>query len=377
MLRNACLLTLGCVSPLLAQTGAAATITAGNVTFTQSALPATNTTLPGTADVLNTGGGDPLYQHWWWFRVGGDSRQFVFSNNGSATRVANSPTMITVWPDVDARGVFSATLVQTAVSTGATSGFVREDLTVTNLTPNQITLDLFAYTDLDVGGTSNNARGNLNSHVVQNATPNLSAECFAVGNTATEVRAFSGLRTSINSAAVYDLAGWTGTFGPGDYTGAFQWTLTLAPNASATVTDYLAVHAIRPQLNAYGTGLAGSNGTPQIAAPVFLLQDGIGMRNSSITLANGVPNGLAVLLLNLNQANQTMLGLQLYVDPVGADTTFVVANGTGGATRPFNLPASPNFGGASLYGQWLVLDPTVPNGLASYSGGLQMLLGRW
>lgn len=375
---SVCLIPLW-LAPLTAQTATSATITAGNISYTQGALPATSITVPAAGDDLNAGGGDVLAQHWWLFRVVGDTRQHVFPRDATATRVVTSPSMVTTWADVAGRGLISAALTQAVTSTGTSSGYLREDLIVTNIGTTPINLDLFAYTDFDTGGTSNAARGDLGSQVVQNATaPVLSAEFFGIGNTGAAVMASPTLLNNLTGNAVYDLPGWNGNFGPGDYSGAMQWSgIALAPNQSITVVDYLAIHSVRPQLNAYGTGIAGSNGTPLIGASEFFVQDGLTPRTAAWTVDNGVPAFIAALLVNLNQGSTMLAGLQVQVGLSGAAVVVTTLDNQGHGSVPLTVPPTPSFAGLSLYGQWFVADTTTPNGIASYSGGLQIVLGHW
>jgi hypothetical protein len=361
-----------------AQTTTSATITAGNVTYTQGALPASSTTVPTAGESLNAGNGDPLIQHWWFYRIVGDTRQFTFSNESSVTRVVTNPNMVTTWPDVGARGMISAVLRQAVVSTGTTGGYLREDMTITNISTMAITLNLFAYTNYDVNSTSNNVRGDLSSQVVQNTPPTHSVEFFAVGNTDAAVMTGTTLLNNIAGATVFDLPGWSGRFGPGDYTGAMQWSgLQLAPNQAVTVVDYLAIHSVRPQINSYGTGIAGSNGTPRIDASEFFLQDGLHPRTSDWTIENGVPGFLAALLVNTTQSNSTLAGMQVQVTLSGAQVVIITLDNQGRGVAPLTIRPTPSFVGVNLYGQWFVPDLTVPNGIASYSGGLHVVCGHW
>jgi hypothetical protein len=374
---SSCLL-LVLLAPVQAQTSTSATITNANVSYTQGALPATPTSVPTADESMDTGSGDPLVQHCWFFRILGETRQYTFANDATATRVVTNPNMVTTWPDVASRTMISATLTQTAVSTGTTSGYIREDMTVTNISSSPITVNLYAYTDFDVGGTANDARGDLNSQVVQNTTPTDSVEFFAVGNTTAAVMAGPTLLTNITGTVVYDLPGWTGSFGPGDYTGAVQWSgLLLSPNQAVTVVNFLSIHNTRPEVTAYGTALAGSNGTPAIGASEFFLQDGLHPRISNWTVENGVPGFIAALLVNFNQGNTTLAGMQVQVDLTGAQVVIITLDNQGRGIAPLALPPTPSFVGTSLYGQWFVADGTTTNGIASYSGGLHVVCGHW
>lgn len=372
------LVSLTLLPALAAQTNTSVTITSTNVTYTQGALPATSTTVPSSGDDFNAGGGDTLFQHWWFFRVTGDSRQFTFANDANATRVVTNPSMVTTWPNVGGRGLFSATLTQAVVSSGTMSGHLREDMALTNIGTSPLTLTVFSYTDYDVGGTANNVRGSLDTQVFQNVTPTTSAEFFSIGNTAAAVQDPATLLPSLTGTAVFDLPGWSGVFGPGNAAAAVEWAnIQLAPNQAVTVSDYLAIHSVRPQLVYYGSALAGSFGTPQVSTSEFFMQDGLAPRTIDWTLTNGVPNFVTALLVNLAQGNTMLAGLQVQVNLTGAAVVFASCDNSGHASVPLTIPPTPSFAGIALYGQWFVADNSTPNGIASFSNGLQVVLGHW
>ena len=368
------------LAPVQAQTGTSATITNANVTYTQGALPATSTTVPTASESMSAGSTSALAQHCWLFRIVGDTRQYAFPNDTSATRVVTNPSMVTTWPDVAGRGMISASLTQAAVSTGTSSGYVREDMAITNISSSTILVHVFAYTDFNVGTATNESRGDLSSQVVQNTPPTASVEFFAVGNTGASVMDRPTLLNNLTGATSYDLPGWSGRFGPGDYTGAMQWSgLQLAPNQGVTVVDYLAIHNVRPQVISYGTGIPGSgNNTPTIDAGEFFLQDGLHPRTAHWTIDNGAPALFAALLININQGSATVLGLQVQVSLVGAAQFLTTTlDNQGHGSIPLSLPPTPTFAGLSLYGQWFVADSAAANGFASHSGGLHVICGHW
>ncbi len=360
------------------QTTTAVTITAGNVSYTQSALSLTETA--GTGDNLNGGGGDILYQHWWWFRVAGDSREYAFKRDANATRTAAGPMLTTTWPDVDGRGLFRADLLQAVFSTSPTGGVLRETMQITNLSnTTPLTIDLFAYTDFDVAGSGTDlALGGLTSQVVVDQTNTILAGEFRGTNvSAAQVGAFATVRTLLTNTTVDNLAGWSGNFGPGDYTGAYQWSITVGPATNLQVHCQLATMSCRPDVRTYGTGAAGSNGVPTIRGVEYPVQDGQSPSQLNTLLENGAANSLALHLLNLAQGNSTLAGLQIWVDLNGAAVSFAQTDGAGRSRYALTLPPSPSFCGGSLYGQWLVLDPGGVGGLASHTGGLQQTIGGW
>jgi hypothetical protein len=363
-----------------AQTNVAATITTGNVTYTQSALPTTETI--GTADVLDAGRGDILSQHWWWYRIGGDSREFAFKRDANATRVAVGSNMVTVWPDVDGRGVISAFLNQDVVSTGTNGGYLSEGLTILNLTANPIDIEVFSYTDYDVANSATNVtRGNGNTQTTIDSTNTvLSGDFLGFGSTGVQVGAVPSVSDLLTNTVADNLAGWpSGFFGPGDYSGAFQWSfVAVPPNGTVAVSALLANMGCRPSADSYGAGGAGVNGVPTIAAEFPVTVPGVlGGSVVNVRVANGAPVTNAMLLAGVLAANFTQVGLNVLVEPAGGSTDFAVTDATGAASIPISVPPIPAFCGINVFLQYYVRDQFGVNGIASFTDGLHLLVGSW
>lgn len=216
------------------------TITAGGASYVISAAhfdatPAANFTGVGT--------GDQVFEAGWFFRIEGDASEVFFPV--PTTQNYTSPTATLSWTDVGGRG-FSATKTHTISSAAAGTGEVHTTMTVTNNTAGQMTLQLFHAIDFDVNGSAGTDNAILvqpnNYHRINDATLG-QCEYRSPQAIATLVRPFAtttdvfGL---LSDAAVtnFDNSGFP--FGPGDYTGGFQFTLVLQPAASATVDVYQA-----------------------------------------------------------------------------------------------------------------------------------------
>ena len=369
----ACSLAAGAV----AQTNLAVSIFNNNVSYTQSSLP-TGEQL-GLEDVFISGGPDILYQHWWYFRVGGDFREYAFKRDANATRAVNGSSMTTTWPNVDGRGVLSAVLTQDVIRTGPGSGYLVESMTVTNISAAAITIELFAYTDYDIAGSFNIARGNLSSQVVIspfNATQ--AGEFAAVGNSGVLVAAYPVISTQLGNTLVENLPSWsTWSFGTADYTGAFQWSFAaVPPSGSVVAIDYLASMSCRPNVVYYSNGGAGAFGVPVIVAE-FAVQTATFARPITYRLAAARRNALCGLMLNVQQVNMQVLGLRVLVDPNGAALLFSVTDSSGLASVPVGIPPGTMFCGLNLYGQFFVDDPAGIGGLASHTSGIWHVVGAW
>lgn len=112
------------------------------------------------------------------------------------------------------------------------------DVAITNLGAAPVSLSMYQYMDLDLNGTANNdvANANLSQMVVSDSTAPFTfrwsaanggtADHFAVGGYPTVRNLLDGM------AAAADLSDSAASFGPGDFTGAFQYDFTLAPGAT-------------------------------------------------------------------------------------------------------------------------------------------------
>jgi hypothetical protein len=366
-----------------AQTNASVTTTNGNMVFTQSALSATSNNYV-TADLRVAGalGTDSLFSSWWWYRVSGDTQETAFRDDATATRVVADPVITTTWPDVAARGLFRAQLHDELVSTGAASGYLWRTMTVTNISANPLTIDVFAYTDFDMAGsTSNIADGNHRSHYVERVGFAPGGEFMAMNPDATLVTLWQtttagSLPFVLTNTAVDNLPGWSGAFGPADYNGAYQWSRTIPPGGRELFKVYLALLDCTPEEGLYGNAGAGTPGLPAIAASERAIRRPFA-RSFDVTLSNGLPGALCVLVTNFNPAALVIAGLEVWVDPVGAASFFSFVDPAGRRPKTFVVPSGLPLCGVTLHHQFFVIDPAGVGGLAAYTGGLSQVIGSW
>jgi hypothetical protein len=181
------------------------------------------------------------------------------------------------------------------------------------------------------------------------------------------------------NATVDNLTGWSGSMLNNDWNGAFQWSRTLPPSGSATFTSFLAVITSRPLESLYGTAGAGTPGLPTIAgsARAITVPTAVVPRSFDVVLGNALPGALSVLVTNFTQAALTINGLQVFVEPAGAATSFGLTNASGGDSQTFQVPGSATLAGLQLNHQYFVLDSGGVGGFASYTQGLAQTLGSW
>lgn len=139
-------------APIFAQTGG--TISAGDVQFvrTPSSFDATPAAdfIGLTSNLLR----DHLYEHGWWFRVIGDSAETRLGVPDSEIYAGNVSTI--TWNDVAGRGLFSAEEYSAVWDPGSVGvgdgGYLMSSLTVTNLSPGPLTMNVFHLADIDLDG---------------------------------------------------------------------------------------------------------------------------------------------------------------------------------------------------------------------------------
>lgn len=252
---------------LLAGSQAMATITlnAGNATYVNTVPISATNTGGGLSDFRPEGGvtTDHLFRNTWHWRINGiDTREFVFHSGagfGFTEAGSGTPTGTQSWTGLG--GVFNAVLVSTLIDGGAAGqAMLVQTMTITNTGPAALSMALFNFSDYDVGGSASGDSASLLDPVTiqANDTGGSFIQHRGVGADAWQVTAFNTLYTGLTNSTVGDLTNTGLPFGPGDYTGAFQWNESIAIGGSVSVTS---VHSINMPVPAPGAlalvGIAG------------------------------------------------------------------------------------------------------------------------
>ena len=119
---------------------------------------------------------------------------------------------------------------------------------------------------------------------------------------------------------------------------------------------------------AYGTGCAGTTGTPTLSTNTDCPANGTTL---DLNLGNGLPNSVAVLGLALGQSNLPVLGCNLLINPVVA-TIAVFFDPQGAGTFPFAVPSGS--GGFNFTAQAFTIDAGGPQGFAATNARLIRVL---
>lgn len=229
-----CLLALAIsVAPL--KSWAQGTITDGDVSLSVSGF--------GTSGMFLTTGGfgetDQLFAAGYWFRTGADTQEYAITSSSpdSESYVGNIATL--TWNNAGDRGLFGAEVVIRVQDSGDGRAQVITTLEIIVL-DGISSADVFFYADpdLDFGASNDSAEFFIVSqedftapafHVFDDSCMDITA--ISLNDDPVEISAadawqvapFAALANSLNDAAITDLDNSGLPFGPGDFTGAFQF----------------------------------------------------------------------------------------------------------------------------------------------------------
>ncbi len=276
------LLTAGALPlALFAQIGSF-TISDGSVTYGATGLIGNRITAGGGAEAQYiVGGPNHLFQEWWWYRSPGDTREYALSNQVFGAITSPQSVFLRYLEPIGDGGVPDALLFEleytvTDLAPGSEKpdwGILQIAWKVRNLTASPVEVNLFSYTDFDLNrdsgddtafitGTINNEQ--IISDIPQGTQNPTTALYNASGTalTAWEIGPFPAVRTKLANTTIDNLANTVSPFGPGDYTGAFQWTFPLNPAGQqgdqliGSVVKQVVVVPEPGTLLALGSGLA-------------------------------------------------------------------------------------------------------------------------
>lgn len=268
------------------------TVVAGGATYTIPAASHYDTSQ--TSNFTGVGTGDYLFEDGWWFRVAGDTQESFFPAPSTTACAASDGTI--TWTDVNGRGAFSAINTLNITSAGAGQGVLTLTMSVTNLsTVNPLTISLFHGADFDVNGSAGLDSANLlfpNTHLritdstlgfaeYKASTPFANAFLVRAFAAATDVFGLLG-DTSVTD---FDNSGVP--FGPSDFTGAYQWNLTIPPAGTSSVTVELSGNTLLVPITAANIPVSGrvltSDGGRGVSRAQVILTDENGATRTAMT----------------------------------------------------------------------------------------------
>lgn len=324
---------------------------------------------------------DHGFEHWWYYRVAGDSREFAIRNIGgvSSSVTSSGDHIDRDYADLDTRGLLKASVDTDIYSAGSASGVVISRMTMMNTSNSAITVDAFGYTDVDVAGTSGNdvCFGTADRHYVTDPS-GVQIDIRGIGATGSDVLAYPAIRGLLSDSQLDNLSNALPPF-TGDYTGAFQWTVTLQPFEQRTLTIVIAVDTVAsvpPLVEHFG---AGNGSRFEIHATDLPLQDVSTVRSFSVRMKGAEPNGIYRIVTGLQPgaALPFIAGIDLWVEPasiIGVYGGFTDLNGEAAFT--FFIPPSPYLAGFSLFSQCFYVDANAPNGFAYWTPAMRTSIGK-
>lgn len=197
----------------------------------------------GTAAEFNMGSSDNLFQNWWWYRTSLMNREFALGNQVAGNFAGNHARIVYDEPNGAGgqevvRFDFEYTLTRINVETAV----LQIGWKIHNLSGREFDLAFFGYTDYDLDGSSGGDAGVFtppNSMYVTDGPVGAGTIASSTALTHWEQGAFAGVRNKLTNAGVDDLSDSVANFGPGDWTGAYEWQFFLAPNGAPGGQDQM------------------------------------------------------------------------------------------------------------------------------------------
>lgn len=232
----------GASSAAFAQVGSGGTATNGLSSFTLNDYTGDDTGTGALSSFSVGGAGNPdhAFQTWWWYRVEGDSRERSFANAVNSDWSSPGKGRLEYQTD-DFFAVMSFQV--TGIADGY--GVLTQTLTVLNTSNTTKTFNLFNYNDVDLAGSAGGDSATLNSpNVIRITDANSPWVAFYEGTDAFGVDSFANLRAELADNGVDNFGSSGLPFGPGDFTGGFQWSFTLNAGGAATASATLTITTV-------------------------------------------------------------------------------------------------------------------------------------
>jgi hypothetical protein len=226
---------LALAAAALAQPGTGGTITHNNATFTQGDVPLSSVGTGPVGEFRVGGPGNPnhYFQSWWWARFPGDTREHALYGPATANWGGSLGQLNYSFPGLP--------VVQTYQVIGTGSGGVLvESITLTNTSNQPLSANLFHYLDLDLNGSASGDSAVLNGPNSIKVTDGPWTAHYE-GSGTYEVGGFPTVRDLLTNNSINNFSNSGLPFGPGDWTGGWQWSFTLQPNDMITLTASLSI----------------------------------------------------------------------------------------------------------------------------------------
>jgi len=208
----------------------------------QNLIGAGTATNAGLADFRLGAAPDHLFQNWWWYNTNQLTREYALGNQVSGSSSGNHARIVYTesgGPSLPNALLFDLEYTLTQVSSEL--AVVQIGWKVHNLSNTTLAVNFFSYTDFDLNNTGGDDSGLF---IAPNQMQISDASAYQAGLIASstglvgwEQGPYASIRNKLTNASLDNLANATTPFGPGDWTGAFQWNFTLAANGTSGGAD--------------------------------------------------------------------------------------------------------------------------------------------
>ncbi|MCH7903176.1 MAG: PEP-CTERM sorting domain-containing protein [Armatimonadetes bacterium] len=212
----------------------------------------------GSTDFQPDSGTDHLFLNWWWYRVnsaiGTDTQEnrFPFPAD-SQSYVANVANMGWAFAISDPRGdipIFDAGL-RVQLNDGASPGeaTVRQEMLITNTSTGTLSISIFNFADFDVGGSFAGDSGTMAGDImtITDVASGDFIDFFGDGANAFQVVDWPGLTNMLDDAGITNLDNTGMPYGGPDFTGAFQWNLSIPVGQQVTINEGISANVPIPE----------------------------------------------------------------------------------------------------------------------------------
>ncbi|MFO0956633.1 MAG: hypothetical protein U0800_04090 [Isosphaeraceae bacterium] len=239
-------------------------LSSGDATFSLGDVPGAADGSPASIVLRAGGGGNPnqAFQSWWWYRLAGDTRESAFHAANPVWTVNGAGNEATATFTISP--TLTGTMTWTLLGLGLGKLQLDSTMTIRNTGTQAATVDLFHYLDLDLGGTRDDDSGAYTPRsggtipVITVTDPGWTADYIgdSAGFLGYRNAAFSTIRTQLTNNAVDNFNSTAANFGPGDWTGGYQWSKTIDAGATSRTRATVLLVPEPASLLLAGTGLA-------------------------------------------------------------------------------------------------------------------------
>ncbi len=259
------------------------TIADGSVTYHLENLEEQRLGLVGGLADYFVGGPSHTFQNWWWYRSHMDTREYALGGTPeSHTQIfgqvtaPNSARIIYSEPIHDGQLPnallfdFEYTLSDLMPDTEKPDlGILTIAFKVRNLADHTIPVHLFGYFDFDVNGDFVDdvaELGGVSNHIqhvadIPQGTQNPADGVVIASSTGLagwQISPFADILADLSDDNIDNLSNSGSPFGPGDYTGAFQWSFELEPGGEFVGSLTKIVNVVPEPSSLLGLGLGGA-----------------------------------------------------------------------------------------------------------------------